>query len=89
MEIVTKDYFEQEIEPVDVFIGQDISWSLPDLKIGVLDNIESIDVDFGTTQSFIDYNELTLEFSIESVNLREEHIGSHKVKIVVSNSSGA
>ena len=60
VDVSQKEYFEEEIEPVEVFTGEDFSWYLPALKEGLSAENESIEVNLGAAADFLKFDKLSL-----------------------------
>ena len=88
VEVSRKEYFDDEIKPVEVFVGEDFVWSLPALKEGVLDDIKSIEVTFGASRNFLRFNKLRFEFSTTGAQLTEEYTGLYRLNISITSQKG-
>ena len=82
---LTLEFFVEDIKPLSIVAGEELKWSLPDIKDTI--TLESINVGIGIASTFISFDEKSLTFSISGSNSTD--IGQYIISIELTDLYGS
>lgn len=79
-------FFDAELEPFEVAVGDDYEWTLP-INAANIDLIEVVSVNAGEAAAFTEFDEESFTFTIDGDLLTEDFVGSQMITITLQNDS--